>query len=113
PQPPAETVESKYRNKTDAAYAQHLALLKHAGEITEWWYEPFTGLRLPGRRNRYKPDFLVQHLDGSLEVKETKGWSKNLRDGITKFKTASGVHTWIARWTLVKRDGRGWLEKAA
>ena len=105
-----------YRSKWEAAYAQHLDMLMAAGEIVGWWYEPIR-VRLPGPRNFYKPDFLVQiackPISGSMagqhagiEIHEVKGWSKNRREGITKFKTAAGLNPWavfiLVRW----EDGR-------
>ena len=109
-----------YKSTWESAYAQHLDILEAAGEIVGWWYEPIR-FRLPGPRNFYKPDFLVQAAckqrygsmagqHAGIEIVEVKGWSKNRREGITKFKTAAGLNPW-ALFKLVKWDGRQWVEQ--
>ena len=57
-------------NKTEARYAEHLQALLTAGDITAWWYEPVSWKIAAS--THYKPDFLVQYEDGSLEVHEVK-----------------------------------------
>lgn len=98
----------KSTDRWNHAYAQHLELLKRAGEIKWWWYEPFS-LWLPGQV-RYKPDFLIQYPDGldrRLEFVEVKGWSRNLRDGMTRYKVAAAVFPCFT-WKLVKKTKSGW-----
>lgn len=58
-------------NKLEAAYAQHLDALRHAGTVIWWRYEA-VGLRLADR-TFYHPDFMVMMADGALEIVEIKG----------------------------------------
>ena len=65
------------RNKTEAAYEQHLELLKRAGEIDSYSFE---GIKLKLADNTfYTPDFLVFANDMTLEIHDVKGTSKKLR----------------------------------
>ena len=48
---------NRYRSKTEALYAQYLGMLKAAGQIEFWEYEPVT--LVLARGTRYTPDFLV------------------------------------------------------
>lgn len=119
---PAPSPPSPYKSTWEARYAQHLDVLKAAGEIAGWWYEPVR-FRLPGKRNFYKADFLVQarckQAHGSMagqhagiEIHEVKGWSKNRREGITKLKTAAGLNQWaIFRMIEWDRKTRQWTER--
>ena len=103
---------SPYRSKWEAAYAANLELAKQAGVIKQWWYEPFS-LWLPGKV-RMKPDFLVQYplgMERSLQIVEVKGWSRNLRDGMTRLKIAAALFPCFT-WTLAyKVKGGGWMEE--
>lgn len=92
-----------YDSKWEERYAKQLDTLKLAGEIVRWWYHPFS-MWLPGKV-RYTPDFMVQH-HGHIQIVEVKGWSKNLRDGMTRLKVAAGVFT-CYQWTLAKWNGQG------
>ena len=113
---PITPTPSPYKSKWEAAYAQHLELMKKVGEIVDFWYEPIR-FRLPGKANFYKPDFVVQrHRDfevngyrARLEIHEVKGWSKNRREGITKFKTAAGLNPW-AIFKLIRYENGQWIE---
>ncbi len=96
---------SPYKSKWESAYAAKLDLEKAAGLVHAYYYEPFS-LWLPGKV-RYKPDFMVQYADQQqLEVVEIKGWSRNLRDGMTRLKIAAALFpcfTW--RIVRMKRGG--------
>lgn len=94
-----------FDSKLEAAYDQYLSALKHAGEIQAFWYHPLT-LKLPGGV-RYTPDFMVWPNEGKVQIHECKGWSKNLRDGMTRLKLASGLFScWD--WRLVKKNRGKW-----
>ena len=98
----------KRTDKWNYAYAVFLDLEKTFGRVNHWWFEPFS-LWLPGQV-RYKPDFLIQYPDYAnrrLEFVEVKGWSRNLRDGITRYKLAAALFPCFA-WRMVKRKGNGW-----
>ena len=67
-----------FRSKLEYRYAVYLQLLKDAGEIQDWVYEPQDmaiefehGRR--GNTRGYLPDFGVLNNDGDWEVHETKG----------------------------------------
>lgn len=68
-------IEGRYRSKREAAYARLLADRASAGEIAAWYYEPVSLVvqENGGKVCRWKPDFMVQHLDGSIEYIEVKG----------------------------------------
>jgi len=53
-----------YRSKWEAAYAQELEAQKRAGEILDWWYEPFALKLTEGVR--YRPDFLVYRAESMV-----------------------------------------------
>lgn len=93
----------QYDSKWEERYAKQLDTLKLAGEIVRWWYHSFS-MWLPGRV-RYTPDFMVQH-HGHIQIVEVKGWSKNLRDGMTRLKVAAGIFT-CYQWSMAKWNGRG------
>lgn len=98
----------KETDKWNYSYAQFLELEKQAGRVLSWWFEPVS-VWLPGQV-RYKPDFMIQRVGRSmLEMVEVKGWSKNLRDGITRYKIAASLFPCFT-WKMVKRDGHGWRD---
>lgn len=90
-------------NKTEAAYAAHLAARLHVGDVL--WYR-FEGHKLRLADNTfYTPDFAVIVASGALEFHEVKGhWTDKAR-AKTKVAAAEYPHRFIA----VKRAGRhGW-----
>lgn len=100
-------------NKTEAQYANYLEHEKLAGHIVAWWPQPFA-LKLPGWRQTYKPDFLVQYAPNAtgwlppnyLQIVEIKAMWRNGKIGFRpdareKFKTAAGIYTcfaWVVKW---------------
>jgi hypothetical protein len=97
----------KRSDKWNYAYALFLELEKQAGHVKYWWFEP-SSFWLPGEV-RYKPDFMVWYPCGPIEYVEVKGWSRNLRDGITRYKIAAATFPCF-QWKMVKRKGHGWEE---
>ncbi len=91
---------TKFDSKWEERYAKVLAMEQATGTIERFWYHPFS-MWLPGKV-RYTPDFLIQY-PGHLQIVEIKGWSKNLRDGMTRLKIAASIfpcYTWtVAKWT--------------
>jgi hypothetical protein len=67
---PPVSKDGNRMNKTEARYAAHLQAQCEAQEIGAWWYEPISWR--VAESSHYKPDFLVQYGDGSLEVHECK-----------------------------------------
>lgn len=71
-------------NKTERARAIDLEAMKRNNLIAEWWYERWT-FKLADD-TRYTPDFVVQKLDGSLEIEEVKGfWREDARVKVKVF----------------------------
>ena len=93
-------------NKTEAAYAQELEILRRAGEVA--WYR-FEGLKLRLADNTfYTPDFAVMKANGLMECHEVKGyWADDAR---VKIKVAAEMYPFrfIAIKARAKRDGGGW-----
>ena len=97
-------------NKTEAAYAQHLSLLQHAGEIA--WHK-FEGLKLRlADSTFYTPDFAVMSADGVMECHEVKGFWQD--DARAKIKIAADLYPFrfIAIKVKTKKDGGGWEVEA-
>lgn len=97
-----------YDSQTEAQWANELAVLLRLGVVLFIQHHPFT-LALPGGV-LYTPDFLVVRLvDGRtiVQIDEVKGWSKNVRDGVTRWKIAAGLMPWF-EWRLIRRVKRRW-----
>ena len=89
-------------NKTEAAYAAHLETRKAAGEIADYWFEPWK-FRLADR-TYYTPDFVVMMPDGTLEIHETKGhWEDDAR---VKWKVAGSIF-YLFRFVAVSKGRAG------
>lgn len=96
-------------NKTEAAYALHLELLKRAGEIQ--WYK-FEAMKFRLADNTfYTPDFMVMARDDRFEAHEVKGfWTDDAR---VKIKVAAEMYPMCFRAVKAKpkKDGGGWSEE--
>ena len=105
-------------NKTESRYAELLTVQKMAGEIVEWWFEPFS-LRLSSnvqgselKPARYTPDFLVLLPDGETHVVDVKGSGLDDFAGDVRLKMAAEKFT---LWRFYKakerrkRDGGGFV----
>lgn len=93
-------------NKTEAAYAERLRALQHAGEIL--WHR-FEGIKLRLADNTfYTPDFAVLAADGVMELHEVKGFWQD--DARAKIKIAADQYPFrfIAVRVRPKREGGGW-----
>lgn len=76
-------VKERGMNKLEKKYADHLELLKAAGEVL--WYE-YEAIKLRLADNTfYNPDFLVLNSAGELEIHETKGFMRD--DANVKLKS--------------------------
>jgi hypothetical protein len=71
PASPAPDSAPRFRSEAERIYADCLTSRQRAGEIRSWRYEAIK-LQL-GDRVTYKPDFLVDMWDGSMELHEVKG----------------------------------------
>lgn len=89
-------------NKTEAAYASYLEILKHAGEVL-WW--KFEGVKLRLAYNTfYTPDFAVLMADGLFHCHEVKGFWRD--DALVKIKVAASIYPF--RFIAVKKVKEGW-----
>lgn len=96
-------------NKTEAAYAAHLELLKAAGEI-QWYRFEGVNLRLADA-TFYRPDFAVMAQDDVMEMHEVKGfWTDDAR---VKIKVAASQYPFrfMAFKPLPKSRGGGWARE--
>lgn len=92
-----------HMNKTEAAYAQHLELLKQAGEIH--WFT-FEGMKFRLADNTfYTPDFNVMLANGELEQHEVKGFWQD--DAKVKIKVAADLYPF--RFIVIKKGNSGKL----
>jgi hypothetical protein len=96
----------KGMNKTEAAYAERLEMLRRSGEILSYDFEAITLKLAPN--TRYTPDFLVITSDATVELHEVKGhWYDDAR---VKIKVAARLFPF--RFVAVRkkshRDGGGW-----
>lgn len=93
-------------NKTEQAYAKHLADLQAVGGIL--WHK-FEGLKLRLADNTfYTPDFAVMLPCGQIELHEIKGYWQD--DARVKIKVAADMYPFrfLALKPRAKRDGGGW-----
>lgn len=85
-------------NGTEKRMALILDMRKRAGEIVEWWYESVT-FRVGIERSHYRPDFVCNLPDGSLEIVEVKGGFVR-DDARGKFQAAARQYP-FARWRML------------
>jgi hypothetical protein len=104
-------------NRTETKYANELQLRKLAGEIVDYWFEPFS-LRLSsppeGQPARYTPDFMVLMPDGLTVVDDVKGTGPDDLAAIVRIKTAAErFPLWKFRIVKqqTKKSGGGWVIK--
>lgn len=74
PKPTGRLPLPRTQNKTEAAYAQHLELLRIAGDILYYGFE-VVKVKV-GHDCWLTPDFLIMNRDGSLALHDTKGATK-------------------------------------
>lgn len=96
-------------NKTEARYADHLSLLKAAGEVK--WFR-FEGIKLRLADNTfYSPDFAVMAADNVMELHEIKGAMAMFADD-AKVKVKVAAEAYPLRFKVIipraKKDGGGW-----
>lgn len=89
-------------NKTEAQYSQLLEILKKAGDIIWYKFEPIR-LKL-GDRCFYSPDFLVLNKDSQLEIHEIKGYWHD--DARVKIKLAAEIYPF--KFIGIKKKGKHW-----
>ena len=105
PRPRARPVPGSM-NKTEQAYAARLDLLKQAGEIIDWQFEPLKLKLAPS--TFYTPDFLVI-TEECMELHEVKGFWED--DARVKIKVAAQLFPWF-RIVAVKKAKGAWEYEA-
>jgi hypothetical protein len=83
-------------NKAEASWAQQLELMRRAGDIEWYAYEP-VNLRL-APNTYYNPDFLVLCSDGTLEIHEVKGFWQDA----ARIKVKVAASTFPFRFKIIK-----------
>lgn len=92
-------------NKTEQRRAEELELLKRAGEVQWFAFEPVR-FRL-AYNTTYTPDFLVLSKDGGLMAEEIKGsWVTD--DSRVKVKVFAETFKWIHVRVFVWQKKGGW-----
>ena len=97
-------------NKTEAAYANHLEVMKQVGAVI--WFK-FEGMKLRLADNTfYTPDFAVMAADGVMEMHEVKGFWQD--DARAKIKIAADMYPFRfkAYKAKAKKNRGGWEEEA-
>lgn len=87
-------------NKTEQAYANYLEALRAGGEILWWKYEGMN-LRL-APKTYLRIDFNVVLADGTLEMRECKGFMEE--DALAKLKVAAAMFPF--RFVIVRAANR-------
>lgn len=103
------SIKAQYRSKLEAAFAGYLSVLKLAGDIDGWSYEP-VNFRLSGGKNFYKID-MCSWRGGLVTFWEVKGRNKSDDRSLVKLKIAAGLNPW-AQFIQVRRIGGDWVERA-
>jgi hypothetical protein len=89
-------------NRTEAAYDQHLWVMRHAGDVL--WHK-FEGIKLRLADNTFLTvDFSVLPRSGVLEMHEVKGYWQD--DARVKIKVAASIYPF--RFIAVKKRKGGW-----
>jgi len=90
-------------NKMERAYSLGLDVLRQAGIIERWAFEPLT-FRL-AHRTGYTPDFVLWYPDRRVRIIEVKGYLRD--DAAVKFKLARKLFPeW--EWLMVRRVKGHW-----
>lgn len=94
-------------NKTESKYCQKLELLKRAGEVIDYVFEPF-GMKLTDK-TYYHPDFLVVYKN-RFEIIEVKGFMRD--DAAVKLKIAKAKFPWFQfKLVIWNSETKGFNEK--
>jgi hypothetical protein len=102
-----------YRNKLEYNFAAKCDIEKRSGLILDWGYETQTFMlskAMNGKRGDYhRNDFVIQHLDRTIEMAQTKGWHKNLSASMKSLRWAAQKHPWYT-WTVWQYHN-GWVRE--
>ncbi len=93
-------------NSTEAAYSGSLELLKKAGEITHYSFEPCKW-RLASNTH-YTPDFMVILPGGNIEFHEVKGFWED--DARVKIKVVAELYPQFSFIGVTRKKG-AWIKE--
>jgi hypothetical protein len=95
-----------HMNRLEASYAEHLEMLRGIGAIL-WWAFEAVKLRLADKCF-LTPDFCVMLKDGTLEMRDTKGFMEE--DANIKLKVAAQLYPFgfVVVKKQAKKLGGGW-----
>lgn len=97
-------------NKSEAAYADALKLMKMAGEVDDFMFEAIK-FKLADK-TYYTPDFMVVMPDGLIEFAEVKGhWEDDARVKIKCAAEKFGLFRFVAVKPIAKKHGGGWARE--
>lgn len=103
PKAPSVRPWGLFRSKWEHEYAKRLDLLKAAGVLDAWAYEPTSFLIGVGAR--YKPDFLLLFADNHDEWHEVKGYRREA--AMVRIKAAALAYP-AERFVLVTKIKGEW-----
>lgn len=93
-------------NATERRYADHLNKKVMDGKVVWWAFESIK-LKVAGN-SFYKPDFIVQMHDGTIELHEVKGWMTEA----ARLRVKAAAERYPFRFVLVRPvKGGGWNEE--
>jgi hypothetical protein len=99
----------RFKSWVEAKMSTILFWRKKTGEIVKYVYESHTFTL--AAKTSYKPDFIIFHNDGSVEVVETKG-DRMHKDSAIRFKMAAERYTDLI-WTMIqyRKATKDWIIK--
>lgn len=91
-------------NRTEAAYAAHLELLKASGDVL-WW--KFEGLKFRlADKTFLTPDFVVMVRSGLIELHDVKGFLMD--DANVKMKVAASMYPF--EFFIIRKSKSFWMK---
>jgi hypothetical protein len=91
-------------NRTEAAYAAHLELLKASGDVL-WW--KFEGLKFRlADKTFLTPDFVVMVRSGLIELHDVKGFL--MEDANVKMKVAASMYPF--EFFIIRKSKSFWMK---
>jgi len=91
-------------NRTEAAYAAHLELLKASGDVL-WW--KFEGLKFRlADKTFLTPDFVVMTRSGLIELHDVKGFLMD--DANVKMKVAASMYPF--EFFIIRKSKSFWMK---
>ena len=98
----------QYDSKLEERYGEYLDLCKRASNdpLLDWCHHGLK-FRVGKERAWYTPDFMLIYTH-HIEFHETKGYHINIRESLTKIKSAALIYPWW-KWAIVTSPkGKGW-----